>query len=460
MLVPWPSRETAHVVPPEHMSGALPGAAAVGNLPFPRLNVKGKGKAVTNGEQSLAYPSRGLAEEVRRRRRGLKPCPRNQSTNGSTLHNLEDAIPESLRDHSTFSGALERGKNQSTADANVIWTDRWRPRSAEEVLGSERSAKYLRDWLSELRLVSDTSLDPSSSNDAGKRAYDFDGSTPEPSVKRRKVQTSVEKLPRRGVKKTNGDASFIVDDDEDELYAFFENAGVRTSQHTEADVDDLSCGFDTRTDGQGTEEDVVLDFRTSDRLTNCMLLHGPPGSGKTATVFACADELNFEVFELFPGVGKRGSKELKEAVGALGRNHMVSGGGSGGGANRGNGASGSNAFKALMGSANAKASSSHQAKSHQMRGRMVIPDSSETEDSQPLVERGEDGTSAVNNARPISSTRQSLILIEEADVLFEDDRAFWTGVVDLVKQSKRPVILTCNGEQPGCTSVGRRHAFS
>jgi DNA polymerase III delta prime subunit len=255
----------------------------------------------------------------------------------------------------------------------------------------------------------------------------------------------VEKLAKKGAKKGNGDASFIVDDDEDELYAFFENAGMRTSQHTDADVDDLGCGFDSGIDSQSSQEDAALDFRASDRLTNCILLQGPPGSGKTAAIFACAEELNFEVFELFPGMGKRGSKELKEAVGALGRNHMVSGGGSGGGANRSNGASGSNAFKALMGSTNAKASGSHQAKSDQMRGRMVIPDSSETEDSQPIVEEQET-TPATNSTRPMSSTRQSLILIEEADVLFEDDRAFWTGVVDLVKQSKRPVILTCNGE--------------
>ncbi|PWN19335.1 hypothetical protein BCV69DRAFT_51826 [Microstroma glucosiphilum] len=453
MHVPWPSRESVHVLPPDQMSGIGADAAAARGLPFARSDVKGKGKAISNGAKSLIFPSQGLAEEVRRKKRGRKPSLPLRSTNGSTLQHLPDAVPESLRDHSAFSNAVERGKSQSVGDANVIWSDRWRPRSAEEVLGSESSAKYLRDWLSELRLVSDTSLGSSSSNVADKRAYGDDTNTPEPSVKRRKVQTSVDKLPRKGAKKGNGDASFIVHDDEDELYAFFENAGVRTSQQTDADIDDLGCGFDSQTDNQDSQDEADLDFRASDRLTNCILLYGPPGSGKTAAVFACADELNFEVFELFPGVGKRGSKELKEAVGALGRNHMVSGGGSGGGANRGNGPSGGNAFRALMSSTNGKVPSGRETKPNSgretkpnLRGRMVIPDSSETEDSQPLVQEGEESTPTVSGTRPSSSTRQSLILIEEADVLFEDDRAFWTGVVDLVKQSKRPVILTCNGE--------------
>ncbi|PKI84099.1 hypothetical protein MVES1_002158 [Malassezia vespertilionis] len=59
------------------------------------------------------------------------------------------------------------------------------------------------------------------------------------------------------------------------------------------------------------------------RTTNCILLQGPTGVGKSAAVHACAHELGFAVFEMYPGMGRRSGKELLAAVGQLGRNHLV-----------------------------------------------------------------------------------------------------------------------------------------
>lgn len=42
--------------------------------------------------------------------------------------------------------------------------------------------------------------------------------------------------------------------------------------------------------------------------------------------------------------------------------------------------------------------------------------------------------------------RQSLILIDEVDILFGEEYTFWPAVISLIAESRRPVILTCNGE--------------
>lgn len=224
----------------------------------------------------------------------------------------------------------------------------------------------------------------------------------------------------------------------------------------------------------GLENSGSEDFARADKLTNCILLCGPTGAGKTASVYACAAELGYEVFELWPGMGKRGGKDLSSAVGALGRNHMVSSGGTGGGAMwRGNAAmrtkpsateSGADVYSKLLAAANGQ----NGADEHCGDADGIATPTAELHSA---VEAG--STSGVisaqspdnpNNTLPNSnalgdtpslkekdlSVRQSLILIEEVDIVYEEDKSFWAGIVALTAESRRPVVLTCNGECTLC----------
>ena len=170
-------------------------------------------------------------------------------------------------------------------------------------------------------------------------------------------------------------------------------------------------------------DDNDTDNQSSACGKNGILLVGPPGSGKTASVFAVAQQLGFEIFEIHPGM-RRSARDIQDKVGEMTQNHLVQ-----------------------------QSSSLSRESSNSVDHRAAStfgPPSANQKTMVSFVSNGQKGkkleaVEAKNTKESkLKSQKQSLILFEEADILFDDDKGFWTHVQSLIRTTKRPVILTCN----------------
>lgn len=304
---------------------------------------------------------------------------------------------------------LENVAQQAHLHSHDLWTDKYRPRRAEHVLGNESHALYLRDWLLALELQLEHSfvdVSPETRTEHGKLKQNI--KKDDRGLKRPRVIRSVMKQRGRKKQRTDSDEEdWIVGSDESE-----EESAVESDRETGGgnDSEDFTMPLTRLRRGRSPELDPAdtvkrppaNDFRTE--VTNTILLHCPSGSGKTAAIYACAEELGFEVFEVYPGVGKRNASNLDHLVGNVGTNHLVR--------NKALPVETSNAIPSIFGRSNRTAKSPELA--HNGHSEGIKP-------------------------------KQSLILLEEADILFKEDSGFWPAVVKIIKDCRRPVIITCNG---------------
>ena len=375
-----------------------------------------------------------------------------------------------------------------TADYDISgssWNERWRPRRAAEVIGNEELSIFLRDWLLALEIKSKSQENCGSSTDM---TTVFTRNT-----KRPKVLRSVEN-PRKRRRQNDSDeeslGDWMIDDEEsnhspisdqptDEEWPEDSESGSpwkpklsRLSRRCPPDNGNAHSEIDV---GAPTSSLPSYDF--SNYLTNTILLTGPSGSGKTAAVYACAEELGWEVFEVYPGIGKRNGASLLSLVGDVGKNHIVNHGSRPSARTREK----QNNDAEVLGQTSAEAQKGGRKTAPPVFASFFNPlpnlpkvpansSASELPESERILINVEEREPTCvtelgcNNSlsfrspgatHPLtpsekqetrnSGPRQSIILLEEVDILYGEDVNFWAAVVNLIKESRRPVVMTCNG---------------
>ena len=309
--------------------------------------------------------------------------------------------------------AFDRGQYEQAS-----WLAQSAPSVATEVLQPGPEAVMLRDWIQKLTVTSSESVQPTDK------------------VKRTK---------RRGRRKKSRSKLAAAHEEADVLDDFIVSS--------EDEADELVEIEETSPDNLPFEHDskrtvlragALNSKYDRNQVRNAILISGPNGCGKTASVYAVAQELGFEVFEISPG-SRRTARDLLDKVGEMTQNHLVQQKQQQQQSQEGDRAE--IAESVIDDYMVQKEIAS--GKQYTMQGFFNAPSKQPTKQptKKPKYEAdGQSATSKVSTEKPRRTPKQSLILLEEVDILFDEDRSFWAGAMSLIEQSKRPVVMTCNDE--------------
>lgn len=288
------------------------------------------------------------------------------------------------------------------------WVHKYAPACADQVLQTGREVLILRDWLKIL-----------TTNSVGFRAGNT-SKTREASVSSRRAMT---KRKRRTAEELDG---FVISSDEEAnaMCHVTDSAG----RHPTDSMLKKSVIRSRDADNSGSGE----------RVTNAVVISGPHGCGKTAAVHAVARELGFEVFEINAG-SRRSGKDILDRVGDMARNHLVKQAHSDQGADAKEEAEAMNLLNEKL---KRDLDSGRQGTMNSFFKSRGAPKKSPPRRKQ----KAQTPSSQKDPPRKHQSQKQSLILLEEVDVLFDEDKTFWATALELLVQSKRPVIMTCTDE--------------
>lgn len=348
---------------------------------------------------SLRVPDRSLltGSDIQ----GLLSCDIGESVH---IHPACSAIYHSIPALTPY----DYGRSETQA-----WAQKYAPVSADAVLQRGKEPSILRDWMKALTIVTvESTAGLPSTRDKDER-----------------------KLVKKRRKKAEDLQGFVVNSDEE-----FD------------DMDELSEPDNLSEPDAQHKRSLVHALGKNGKVSNAVIVSGPSGCGKSAMVYAAAKELGFEVFEINSG-SRRTGKDILDRVGDMVENHLVQRQSADHGNTSADEDAGrlSEAFKKDLESGRQGTMASFFASK---------PKPSQSVKKQSLKTKSiETPQQKLPKAKAGRGQKQSLILLEEVDVLFEEDKGFWQTVFTLIMNSKRPVVMTCNDEDLVPIQVMKLHAI-
>ncbi|KAF1832619.1 hypothetical protein BDW02DRAFT_554297 [Decorospora gaudefroyi] len=352
--------------------------------------------------QDVRLPTRLLTTgaEIQRRinERLLAQLP-SSATQGERQQAVHPAVADLYNNIAQTLTPFDEGRCETQS-----WAQKYSPTCASHVLQTGQNAMVLKDWLQSLTVLA------------------VGGTL--------KVGNSLNaKRPPQKKRKKDLDGFIVSDDEEDEDEEMIAIPGP-----------------------EGTSTKLTSCRRPQwTRNMNVVLISGPHGCGKSATVHAVAKEQGFEVFEIHAGM-RRSGKDVQDKVGDMTANHLVN-------------------HKRGVASVHETAPPADDTDDDRMdlalekdltmgrQGTMTsffqikpTVNSAKPKIKANLPDIKKVAASAAQATLPLAqasrpSQKQSLILIEEADLLFEEDQQFWAQVTKIASLSKRPIVITCNDER-------------
>lgn len=292
------------------------------------------------------------------------------------------------------------------------WVHKYAPVCAKHILQQGREVILLRDWLRTL------TIKPVGGRNVNKCKI---GSA---SAASKKPAGHCTKRKRKRVEELEG---FVISSDEEAQ-----------------EMDDINDPEDLQPTHALPRKSVIRSTTVEnsgngERITNTVVISGPHGCGKTAAVYAVARELGFEVFEINAG-SRRSGKDILDKVGDMTRNHLV----------KHAKVNEETDFKEDLDGMELLSDQLEQDLDSGRQGTMTSFFKSEGTTKKAEAATKVKAQKNIPNQKKQPQTqqpqKQSLILLEEVDVLFEEDKSFWATTLELILQSKRPIIMTCTDE--------------